>query len=260
MTNAKHWTITTGKVVAAIVLVFSLPVAHAVQISATTTFDNIFSTGPTSGNFFLTSGGSTTTIGYAGNSATPNELTGPLTNFLDGTGFNGTASATDDAFIIGFDTVISVLNDTGIAQTVRFRLDYSNMVNADGPDAYAQSNFFLFDDINPGDLFSSHLMSDSLNGDENGGLPINLDPIDGSYGEVLMESGSMIFSYDLDHLETVDLTMRWELDGGDFSGGLDDLAEASLSANLTIVPLPGALLFMVSGLLLLPLQRLLRKK
>ena len=251
MFNAYFWISRTGKAAAATVLALNLSVAQALVVDATTTFDDVFSFGPTSGSFSLTSGGITTSETYSGSTATGNPLTGSLTQNFDGTGFSGFASATDSDFLVGFDTVITVFNDEAGQKEVKLRLDYSNMVNADGDDAFAHSNLFLFDNINPGDIFFSDLKSDTAFGDENGGV------LTGGSGEMLSESGSMVFSYMLAPLDTLELNMIWTLEGGDFAGGL---AEADLSANLTIVPLPGALLFMVSGLLLLPLQRLLRRK
>jgi len=250
----KHWISRIAPAVAATVLVLNLSVAHAIQINATTTFDDAFSFGPTNGSFSLTSGGTLTTATYSGSTASANPLAGPLTDNFDGTGFDGTASANSDVFQIGFDTVVSVFNDEAVVKEVKFRLDYSNMVNADGPDAYADSSLELFDSLNVNPIFFSDLKSDTLFGDQNG---VNLT---GGFGDVLMESGAVIFTYLLNPSETVDLTMSWTLEGEDVSGLAGDLAEASLSANLTVVPLPGALLFMVSGMLLFPLQRLLRKK
>ena len=248
----KHWISRIAPAVAATALVFNLSVAHALVINATTTFDDTFSFGPTNGTFNLVSGGAPTTATYSGSTASTNSLTGPLTDIFDGTGFDGTASANFDGFLIGFDTVISVLNDEAVVKEVKFQLDFSNTVNADGPDAFAHSSLFLFDNITPGDLFFSDLLSDTVNGDENGGELIN----PATFGAELTESGTVIFTYLLNPSETVDLTMSWTLEGGDFDSGL---AEANLTADLTIVPLPGALLFMLSGTLLLSLQGRMRK-
>lgn len=256
MFTAKYWISRIGLALTATVLVFNLSVAHAVVITATTTFDDGtstgFSFGPTNGTFNVVSGGATTTSTYSDFAVTgDNPLTGPLTDNNDGSGFTGTAGATGEEFAIGFDTVISALNDTSTTQTVVFKLDYSNMVNADGGDAFADSELTLNDDN--GEIFFSDLKSDTLFGDEVSGV------LTGQFGAMLMDSDILFFSYMLNPSEAVNLTMSWTLEGGDFDGGAGGLAEANLSANLTIVPLPGAWLFMLSGMLLLPLQRLMRR-
>ena len=249
MNSARHWISRIGLALTATVLVFNLSVAHAVVITAETTFADGFSSGRTIGDFNVVSGGTTTTSTYSGSAVTgANPLTGPLTNNNDGSGFTGTASATNEEFSIGFDTVISALNDTSSTQTVVFRLDFSNRVNADGGDAYADSALTLNDDN--GEIFFSDLKSDTLFGDEVSGS------LTGQFGDVLNDSGVLFFSFILNPSDVVNLAMSWTLEGGDFEGGW---AEADLSANLTVVPLPGSLLFMLSGMLLLPLQRLMRR-
>ncbi len=279
-----------GFVTAAAALMLNLSLAHAVAfnpnvvITGSTDFDESFSLGA-SGDFKIVSGGVATTSTYDAASAVApiggNPLAGTLTDIGDGFGFTGTASATatlddigdpndpfDDVYIeelftIGFDTAINVINNTSVMQTVVFRLSFSNMVNADDTadfdntgitDAYAHSNFFLFDDISIGDIFFSDLSSDTLNGDENGGNLI--DPA--TYGATLTESGDVLFSYMINPSDEVNLFMSWTLEGGDYVGGL---AEADLNAFLSVdrvVPLPGSLWLMLSGMLVL-LQRAVRR-
>ena len=259
MFNTKHWISRIAPAIASIALALNLLTAHAVTITTTTTFDNGFGNGPINGSFFVKSGGITTTAIYSGSPTTPNSLTGPLTDILDGSGFNGSASVTDTdpvtEFGIGFDTNITVLNNTGSQQTVSFRLDFSNMVNADGDDAFSDSELILQEklvgDLDFTEVFFSDLVSDTSFGDAVGGVGTGL------FGESLMENGSQIFSYTLNDSEQIELQMSWTLSGGVFPDV--GLAEANLTAELTLVPLPGSLLFMVSGMLLLPLQRLLRK-
>ena len=68
-------------------------------------------------------------------------------------------------------------------------------------------------------------MSDTFFGDENGGELI--DPA--SFGASLAENGDLLFSYMLNPTESLDLLLRWELDGGDYAGGL-------ASANMRCFP------------------------
>ena len=267
MFNTSYWKFRLFPTVIATALAFNLSVANALVINATTTFDNQpdpggffppFSFGPTSGSFRVVSGGSITSATFSGEVATPsNELTGVLTNIDDGTGFEGVANANFEEFAIGFDSVISVFNDTPSTETVVFRLNYSNMVNADGGDAFAASELTLSQklvgDIDFTEIHASHLVSDSSIGDFVGGTGT------GTFGQSLTDSGDMLFSFMIGSAEQIELKMSWTLVGGEFFGGPADLAEADLNADLTIVPLPGSLVLMISGMLLLPLQRRLWK-
>ena len=258
-----------GFAVAAAALMLNLSLAHAVPfnpnvvITGSNDFDQDNSFNGT-GGFSMVSGGATTSSTYDGapvvTGADP--LAGSLTDIGDGFGFTGTASVTDDDFLIGFDIAINAINNTSIMQTIVFKLSFSNMVNADGDDAYAHSNLSLSDDIIGDDFFFSDLKSDTVFGDENGGVLIDPDPINNpnpaNYGATLTESGDLLFSYIMDPLDEVNLFMSWTLEGGDYAGGL---AEGDLTAFLSVdavVPLPGSLWLMLSGMLLL-LQRVVRR-
>lgn len=248
--------------IATVMLVFQFSLVHAVTfnpnvvITGSNAFDDSSSFNG-SGGFSMISGTAPTDSTYDTGSLVSgagNPLSGALTDIGDGFGFTGSASVTDDEFVIGFDAAINVFNNSSGKQTVTFRLNFNNTVNADGLDAYAQSNLFL-NDGGFDDIFFSHLMSDTVNPDENGGVPI----VPESFGAELTESGDLLFSFMLNPTESLDLLLRWELDGGDFSGGL---ATADLDAFLSVdrvVPLPGSFFLMASGMLLLPLQRLMRK-
>ena len=245
-----------GIIVAAAALVLNLSIAHAVPfnpnvvITGSNTFDDANSFNG-SGGFSIVSGGATTASTYdAASEVSPmggNPLAGALTDAGDGFGFTGIASATDYAFLIGFDTEINIINNSSFMQQVVFRLTFSNMVNADGDDAYAFSNLFMFDDISADDIFFSDLTSDTLNGDLNGGDPT----VAGGFGDVLMENGDLLFTYIMNPSDEVNLFLSWTLDGEDFAGGL---AEGNLNAFLSVdrvVPVPGALWLMLSGMLVL---------
>lgn len=256
MINVKHLMSLT---VLAAMLAFNLPLAHAisfnpfVSISGETNFDESFSFG-TSGSFNKIVGGTDTTSTYTGNTVTgDNPLTATFTDLNDGLGFTGTASATNDIFGIGFDATINVTNNSLNVIGVIFNLVYSNSVNAQGSDAVSDSELLLFDDS--GEIFFSDLVSDTFNGNENNGVST------GVFGGALAHSGDLLFTYTLNPSEQVNLDLIWTLEefSGDYAGGI---AEADLTAFLsidTVVPLPGALLLMISGMLLFPLQHLIRK-
>ena len=240
-----------GSLFAAAALLLNLSIAHAlpagVDISGDNLFDDINSFNGT-GSFFITSGGATTTSIY---DATPvvtgdNPLSGNLTQVFDGFGFDGAASITDDEFLIGFDTMISVTNNALVIQTIDFRLDFSNLVSATGDDAYADSELVLqqklFGEFSFTEIFFSDLVSDTVNGDTFNGNAT------GTMGVQQSDTGVFFFSLLLNPAEQADLRMIWTLNGGDFAGGL---ASAKLNASLKVVPIPGALWLMLSGMLVL---------
>ena len=267
MFTIKHVVSRIGLAFTAGALVFHLSVAHAIPfasgliITGDTTFDNVFSFGPTSGDFSVVSGGSTTTSTYADFSVIgANPLGGSLTDIGDGFGFTGIASATDEEFAIGIDTAMSLTNSSASdIYLVTFKLSYSNLVNADGGDAFADSELTLDSEMNlDGNIteeFFTDLKSDTFFGDEIGG------GLTGGFGDILSESGDMFLSFTLNPSDFLDLNMIWTLEGGDFDGAL---AEAELSAFISIdsvvvkTPLPGTLFLVGIGLILLPLQRRMR--
>jgi len=240
-----------GIVLAAAALMLNLSLAHAVpagvDISGSNEFDETNSFNGT-GSFFITSGGTTTTSSYDDMSAVTgdNPLLGNLTQVFDGFGFNGAASITDDEFLIGFDTTINVTNNSLAIQTIEFRLDFSNLVSASGDDAYADSELVLSQKLSGEfsftEIFFSDLISDSLNGDSFNGADA------GSMGVQQSDMGVFFFSLLLNPAEQADLRLSWTLEGGDYAGGL---AEGSLNASLKVVPIPGALWLMLSGMLVL---------
>ena len=97
-------------------LLFHFSVASAVPfnpnvvITGSNTFDDLTSFNG-SGGFSMISGTATTDSTYDTDSLVSgagNPLSGALTDIGDGFGFTGTASATDDEFVIGFDAAINV--------------------------------------------------------------------------------------------------------------------------------------------------------
>ena len=150
-------------------------------------------------------------------------------------------------------------NSASDIYTVTFRLIFENRVNADGPDAFADSNLFLTDSLNVDDIFFSDIKSDTLFGDEVGGA------LTGTFGNELVQGNSAdLFTYTLNPTDVVNLNMSWTLEGGDFD--TMGLATASMSARLLVdsvtvkTPLPGTVVMVALGIVLLPLQRRLRGK
>jgi len=198
-----------------------------ISISAETMFDNANSFGDTSGEFSLISGAATTTNSYTGSTAVgTNPFSGTLLNTGDGIGFTGVVSVTDEAFIIGFDSVINLQNTSAsMTYDIIFKLVFSNTVNSFGLDAYADSEFVVFEG-DPQEFFSD-IKSDTVNGNEVAGVLV--DPA--ASGGTLSESSTELFNYVLNPLDTFDLSLFWTLEGGDFDTGS---SEASFSQFLSI--------------------------
>lgn len=263
MFTVKHCIGRIGLTLTATALVFHFSVAQAVpfstglSITGSTTFDDSFSFG-SSGGFSVVESGATTASTY---DTVPivtgdNPLTGLLTDFGDGFGFTGSASVTDDGFAAGVDTTIQLINTSSSnIYKVFFRLSYSNSVNADGDDAFADSELILGSNGGFDDVFFSDLKSDTFFGDEDAGL------LTGGFGDPLLDNGDFLFSFILNPSDILDLDMSWTLEGGDFASGL---AESDFSVFLSIdsvdvkTPLPGTLFLVGIGIILLPLQRRLR--
>lgn len=271
MFTVKHLISRIGLAFIAGALAFNLSIAHAIpftsdlSITGDTTFDDGFSFGG-SGDFDVVEGGVTTQSTYSDSTVTgSNPLLGTLTDINDGIGFTGVASAAGNdlgpgEFAIGFDTYLNLTNNSATdAYEVVFKLNFSNTVNADGADGVSDSELTL--DADGSEIFFSDLISDTLNGDEDGG---NLT---GGFGDPLSDSGDAFFTFLLNPTDMLDLDMAWTLTGGDFAQGL---AEADLSAFLSVysvtlqggppvpTPLPATFFLVGLGLILLPLQRRMR--
>lgn len=264
MFTLRHVLYRSGLALTAGVLAFNLSVAHAafttdISISGDTAFDDGFSIG-SSGDFRKVSGGVADVSTYATDASFTgdNPQAGDLFDLGDGFGFTGDASVIDDEFAVGFDTYINVTNLSLNVYDVTFKLDYRNSVNADGDDAYADSELTLFDGT--GEIFFSDLISDTVNEDQVGG------DYTGGFGDALSDIGSEFFTFTLNSGGMIDLDMSWTMVGGDWESGL---AEGSLSAYLSVyaverlgeptpVPAPSVFSLLALGLILLPLQRRLR--
>ncbi|MDQ2696674.1 MAG: PEP-CTERM sorting domain-containing protein [Pseudomonadota bacterium] len=165
------------------------------------------------GSFFTTEGGVTTSSTFSGTTVTGDDpLPGTLTDLDDGFGISADVDAAfDSEFFAGIDIVIDVANTSATdTYKVTFKIDFSNLVDADGADAFAESEFIV--DSPPGtEVFFSDLLSDTVNGDEAGGMST------GTAGEVQSESGMVFFDVIVAPLTTAQITADWTLDGGVFA-------------------------------------------
>ncbi|WP_114326417.1 PEP-CTERM sorting domain-containing protein [Candidatus Colwellia aromaticivorans] len=227
----------------------------SIAFDADAVLDDSFSYGPTTGDFSVIEGGSATTSEYAGNLVTsgvnPLDGTYAVPNVSgDGVGFSGAVNTQDDDFSIGFDSFLSVENSSLIdVYKVIFKLTYSNLVNATGADSFADSEFILF--AGGIEIFFTDLLSDTLFGDEIGGV------LTGNSGEELSESNTLSFDFMINPGETLDFELTWTLEGGNFETG-SSIADFSqfLSIEDTIlqspppqdVPEPASLLLFAIGM------------
>ncbi|KXI29607.1 hypothetical protein [Paraglaciecola hydrolytica] len=223
-----------------------------INIQATNTFDEGYGDGVSSGDFSLITGGATITSTYAGATVTgTNPLTNNLVNTDDGIGFTGSALTTDDTFNVGFDSTIDVANNSvSDIYDIVFKLVFSNMVSANGIDAYADSEFTLF--ANGAELFFTDLVSDTVNGNEIDGVA------DGNFGGSLFAADTLFFNFALNPTDLLTLDLSWTLEGGDFDGGESafDFSQFLSIESVTLrggqvppsVPAPGSLSLFVIAL------------
>jgi len=195
-----------------------------------------------------TSPGSSTFSGASVSGSNP--LLATLTDIGDGFGFSGLASASGTAlaagtFGIGVDIGLNLANMSATdAYKITFNIDFDNRVNAAGGDAYAHSNFGIFDRANNQTIFFTDLLSDTVNGNQNGGQPIAGGP-----GGSIIENGLASFSVTLAAgksmvFDPTSHDLAWTLDGGAYSAGstssasLDLFLSIASVENLTQPPTP----------------------
>lgn len=95
---------------------------------------------------------------------------------------------------------------------ITFAVDFTNMVDANGGDAYADSQLSIFDTTNVIEVFFTDLTSDTFFGDMVNGV----NP--GTSGDALSDSGIMTFDIIIDPLATINLSGLNSIEGGAFSG------------------------------------------
>jgi hypothetical protein len=210
----------------------AVPFTTDLSISAEADFDEGFASvtgnASQSGDMSLISGGVTSTSTISGTTVTTgaDPLTGALTDIGDGVGGSGTTSGlydgSDAESQMAIDLEITVQNTSGTdTYTITFEVAFGNSVNGDGDDAFADSEFFV--DNPPGtEIFFTDLVSDTVFGDEVGGIDT------GTFGDPLSESG--VFSFDVTvgpgGASTIDSALN-NIEGGAFASG------SSYSANLS---------------------------
>ena len=212
------------------------PIPLDLVIEGEVEFDEVFADDSTFGAvtqlgaFSVTEGEATTMATYIDATvAGTNPLLGTLTHTGDGMAVINSSIATDDGeFGVGFDLFMSLLN-TSLTDTylVTLEIIYDNFVNADGDDAYADSEYWI-ETLSDGEIFFTDLISDTVNGDEVAG------DLTGGFGDPLADVLSTTFDILLDPnggYEEVFAILT--LEGGAFPDV--STAEAIFSASIRIV-------------------------
>lgn len=176
----------------------------------------------------------------------PLSQSGTLTDIGDGFGIVASASGADlsEIDVLGLDLTMNLDNSSAIPLWITIGLNFSNIVDADGADAFVDSAFSLFDSTlaDPGiEIFFTDLISDTVYGDDENGTALT------TFGAFLSDSGTPSFNILLGPSESFLLTGAFSMTAGAFSSNYTGEFSADLTVT-NVIPVPGALLLGSIGL------------
>lgn len=237
----------------------AVPIDPALSITGQVTFDGVFSfvdgNASQSGTMVLISGGTASQSTISGTTVTgADPLAGALTETGDSVGATGSIAggpADGDENLLGIDLTIDV-NNTSASDPfkVTFKVLFDNVVDSNGPDAFAESEFTVDDPSNL-EVFFTDITSDTLFGDDKNGVAL------GTFGEQVTDMGMATFDVVFSPLAMGTITAFFTMEGGAFepesghSGELSAFLRIESVMNQgtpTPVPEPGTLALFGAGL------------